>query len=83
MKKATAYRKVPKKQATAYRAIRVKVASAYQVINEALERAVVRGINRCNKYARDQFEPEQRDLLLREVVESFWIALEDAGLEVK
>jgi hypothetical protein len=65
------------------KALRVKVAAPHQILEETLERAVERGMNRCDKYTEEALTDAQRGLLLREVVESFWIALEDAGLEVK
>ena len=65
------------------KAIRVRMAAPRQVVNDILERAVERGMNRCDKYNEIVLTDAQRDVLLREVVESFWIALEDAGLGVK
>lgn len=64
--------------------LRVRVLNPYASLCEIIEHAVERGMNRCDKYSEQQSLTDgQRGLLLKEIGQSFWIALEDAGMEVK
>jgi hypothetical protein len=56
---------------------RLKV-DAYKVVSDAIESAVTRGMSRCDKYNDPPLTEAQR-----EVEASFWLALSDAGVEIK
>lgn len=64
------------------RVIRAKV-STHDVVSVALNYAIERGMNRCDKYHEEPLTEAQRGLLLREVDSSFWLALDDAGVELR
>jgi hypothetical protein len=63
--------------------IRVKIQSPYQIIGQALEYAAARACNRCDKYNELSLSESQRASLIGEFETSFWLALDDAGVEVK
>lgn len=63
--------------------VRVKIQSPYQMVHTALEYAGERACNRCDKYNEEALTESQRNVLIREFADSFWLALEDAGIEVK
>lgn len=63
--------------------IKVRIISPYDMLGRALEAAVKRGIYRCNKYSESKIGDAQGTLLEEQIEESFWLALEDAGLEIK
>jgi len=56
--------------------IKVKV-NPHQVIERALEFAINRGMNRCDKYSEVALTDGQRELLAREIQDSFWLMLEE------
>jgi hypothetical protein len=64
------------------RVVRVK-ASGHDIVSDALEYAAVRACNRADKYNEEALTSGQRASLEREFVASFWLALDDAGAEVK
>jgi hypothetical protein len=61
---------------------RLKV-DVYKVVSDAIESAVTRGMSRCDKYNDPPLTEAQRATLAREVEASFWLALSDAGVEIK
>lgn len=61
--------------------IRIKV-NAFRIVSNALDAAIERGMNRCDKYNPEPLTEGQRRVLETEVVNSFWTALEDAGAEI-
>ena len=63
--------------------IRVKVISPYDSLGRALEAAIERGMNRCDKYNETPLTAGQRNVLSEQIEQSFWLAMEDAGIEVK
>jgi len=57
--------------------------SAYDVVSAALDSALERGFMRHDKYSEIALEPAQRTLLANEIEQSFWLALDDAGVELR
>jgi len=63
--------------------VRIKArVRAYDVVSEALVKAVQRGMNRCDKYSEKALTEGQRQLLEDQTVESFWLMMDDAGVEL-
>jgi hypothetical protein len=62
--------------------IRLKVDSR-GIVQEALEFAIERGMNRCDKYSETPLSDCQRATLKHEIDQSFWLALEDRGAEIR
>jgi hypothetical protein len=56
--------------------------TAFDVVAAALDTAVRRGIRRHDKYSARPLIADC-DLLVREIESSFWLALGDAGVELK
>lgn len=56
--------------------------SAREVISIALDAAIRRGILRHDKYALTPMMANG-DLLTDKITESFWLALDDAGVELR
>ena len=64
------------------RVVRVK-SSGFDIVSSALDYAAERACTRCDKYNEEPLTESQRATLVREFADSFWIALDDAGAEVK
>ncbi len=61
--------------------VRVKMTdTAANMIGDALDDAIERGMNRHDKYSESLLSDNSRYLLRREVVASFWLALEDRAI---
>jgi hypothetical protein len=57
--------------------------SAFDAVMSALNVAIQRGFMRHDKYSDTPLDQSQRGLLEREIEASFWLALDDAGVELK
>lgn len=53
----------------------------YTVLDDALDRAVTRGIARHDKYSEKPLKANVQ-LLSEQIEQSFWLALEDMGVEL-
>jgi len=69
------------RKGTTGRIIRVRV-SAADAVSAALNYAIDRGIRRHDKYATKSLRADTA-LLAGEILSSFWLALEDAGVELR
>jgi len=71
----------PARKSASGRVIRARV-SAYDAVDSALALGVNRGILRHDKYSIAPLRGDLR-LLENEIVSSFWLTLDDAGVELK
>lgn len=62
--------------------IRAKI-SAHGAVSAALESAIQSGMNKCDKYHEGPLTEAQRNLLLQHIDNYFWLALDEAGVELK
>lgn len=56
--------------------------SVFSLVCDALASAIERGIRRHDKYSEEPLKGNL-DLLTNEIQSSFWITLEDAGVELR
>lgn len=66
----------------AVKRIKVKV-NGYTVISSALDAAIESAMNKCDKYNPEPLTDPQRDALRTHVGNYFWLALDEAGVELK
>jgi len=53
------------------------------ILDEALDYAIARGMNRCDKHTTAPLTSTQRLLLEQEIGISFWLYLSDNGVKVQ
>lgn len=70
-------RKAPRKKQ-----VKFKV-NTYMILHDVLEQAAARACRRCDKHNVQALTESQTASLEREFDESFWLAFEDAGLELE
>ena len=63
------------------RKVKVKTDS-YSIIKDTLYSAAERACNRCDKYNNIALTEGQRNILIAEFENSFWIALSDNNAEI-
>lgn len=62
--------------------VRVKV-DAHRVIGDALDSAIESGMNKTDKWCEYPLTAPQRNALRSQIDNYFWLALEEAGVELK
>lgn len=62
--------------------IKVKV-NPYLVLTDALDSAIVSAMNKTDKYAPEPLTESQRASIAQHLNNYFWLALDEAGVELK
>lgn len=64
--------------------VRIQVGSGYAVLRDAIETAVKWGVHQTWKY-KEEAKPDEQTIeqLAQDVNNAFWLALEEANIEVK
>jgi hypothetical protein len=62
---------------------KIIVTRPVDVIGKALEDAIERGMKRHDKYSDKALSESSRSLLLKEIEDSFWLFLDEQGLEIR
>jgi hypothetical protein len=63
--------------------ISVRLRDPHDVLRECLAAAIERGMDRHDKYHDVALLEVQRSLLFREIESSWWLALDDAHVEIR
>jgi len=66
----------------AVKRVKVKV-NGYTVVQTALDQAIESAMNKCDKYNDPGLTESQRDALRTHLGNYFWLALDEAGVELK
>lgn len=61
--------------------IRVQ-ADTFRIVSDALDTAVESAMNRTDKWCEEQLTDAQRHVLVTQAASYFWIALQEAGVEL-
>lgn len=64
------------------RRVKVKV-NPYLVVSDALDSAIVSAMNKTDKYAPEPLTESQRASIAQHLTSYFWLALDEAGVEIK
>jgi len=64
------------------KAVRVRV-DGYAVVSEALRNGILGAMNKTDKYHERPLTDMQRGLLERHIADYFWLAIDEAGVEIK
>lgn len=62
---------------------RIVVARPVDVLGRILEEAIERGIRRHNKYHETPISDSSQSLLSSEIENSFWLGIDESGLEIR